>query len=66
VGTSLMGWQRSRRFGDLESSYSATAHALAGMESARPDPSDAYAYRRWLERVEATLAQEHEAWRHMT
>ncbi len=66
VGTSMIGWQRSKRFSDLESSYAATAHALAGMESARPQPSESGPYVKWLERVEATLAQEHEAWRHMT
>ena len=66
VGTALMGWQRSKRHGDLATSYSATAQRLAGLESSRPDPVDSAAYLQWVERVEATLAQEHEAWRHMT
>jgi hypothetical protein len=66
VGVAVMGWQRSRRYGDLAISYSSTAQELAGLESDHPDPSDEAAYLRWLERVEATLAQEHEAWRHMT
>jgi hypothetical protein len=66
VGVAVMGWQRSKRYGDLATSYSATAQELSGLESSHPAPSDEGAYLRWLERVEATLAQEHEAWRHMT
>jgi hypothetical protein len=66
VGTALMGWQRSKRYADLAASYSGTAQKLAGLESARPSPEAWRAYLPWVERVEATLAQEHEAWRHMT
>jgi hypothetical protein len=66
VGATLMGWQRSKRYDDLATSYSSTAHKLAGLESTRPSPADPGAYLQWVERVEATLAQEHEAWRHMT
>ena len=66
LGVTLMGWQRSKRYGDLATSYSATAQKLAGLESSRPPPGEWSAYLPWVERVEATLAQEHEAWRHMT
>jgi hypothetical protein len=66
LGVAVMGWQRSKRYGDLALSYSATAQELAGLESDHPQPTDGAPYLRWLERVEATLAQEHEAWRHMT
>jgi hypothetical protein len=65
LGTALMGWQRSKRYADLSTSYSATAQKLAGLESIRPPPGEWSAYLPWVERVEATLAQEHEAWRHM-
>jgi len=65
-GTALMGWQRSKRYADLATSYSATAQKLAGFESSRPLPANPNAYLPWVERVEAALAQEHEAWRHMT
>jgi hypothetical protein len=65
-GAAVMGWQRSKRYADLALSYSATAQKLAGFESSRPPLADPDAYLSWVERVEATLAQEHEAWRHMT
>jgi hypothetical protein len=65
-GAALMGWQRSKRHADLAMSYSATAQKLAGFESSQPPVADPNAYLSWVERVEATLAQEHEAWRHMT
>ncbi len=65
VGAAVMGWARSKRFGDLSGSYAATAHSLAGLESLRPPATDVGAYREWVATVEATLAREHETWRNM-
>jgi len=65
LGAAIMGWTRSKRFGDLSGSYGATAHELAGLESLRPPVVEADAYREWVASVEATLASEHETWRNM-
>jgi len=65
LGSAVMGWQRSKRFADLSGAYAGTAHALAGLVSARPPVSDEEAQREWIEAVEAALASEHEAWRLM-
>jgi len=66
MGSAVMGWQRSKRYADLSGSYAATAHALAGLESARPPVAEGGPLREWMEAVEAALASEHEAWRLMS
>jgi hypothetical protein len=63
LGGAAMGWTRSKRFADLCSSYTATAQALAGLESTRPHPTDAEPLRAWMASVETVLAREHEVWR---
>jgi hypothetical protein len=63
LGGAAMGWTRSKRFADLCSSYTATAHALAGLESTRPLVTDAEAMSAWHAAVESVLAREHEIWR---
>jgi hypothetical protein len=61
LGGAIMGWSRSKRFGDLCSSYATSAHTLAGLEATCPsDPDD---LRDWMEAVESALAREHETWR---
>ncbi|HVP68271.1 MAG TPA: DUF4231 domain-containing protein [Anaeromyxobacteraceae bacterium] len=66
TGAAVMGWQRSKRYADLASSYASTAHALAGLESTRPGSEESALLGEWVEAVESTLASEHEVWRLMT
>ena len=61
LGLAIMGWSRSKRYGDLCSSYATSAHTLAGLESTCP--SDPEEQRQWMAAVESALSREHETWR---
>lgn len=62
IGTSLLGWIKSKRFGELQSSYNLTAHEIGIIQSRSDHVRSESDFSDFVNQAELAFSREHTQW----